>query len=153
MAGQALLDNSHLVGHCVNMIPLRCRIEPAARFVDHLKSVRHTFLDAQSHQQLTFGSLVRRLNVPRDPSRTPLVSATFNIDKIGAPFDFGDLALESVESPPKRFVNFEISINVVDTGRDLLARVRVQHRSVHVRDHRAMARSLPGVARGDRIGS
>ena len=46
MAGQALLENGHLVGHCVNMMPLRCRIEPAARFVDHLKSVRHAFLDS-----------------------------------------------------------------------------------------------------------
>ena len=120
MAGQTLLENGHLVGHCVNLMPLRCRIEPAARFVDQLKSVRHAFLDTQSHQQVSFGSLVRKLNVPRDPSRTPLVSVMFNIDKIGAPFDFGDLALESVESPPKRFVNFEISINVVDTGRDML---------------------------------
>ena len=119
MAGQALLDNGHLVSHCVNMIPLRCRIEPAATFVDQLKRVRHVFLEAQSHQSLTFGSLVRRLNVPRDPGRTPLVSTTFNLDKIGAPFDFGDLALESVESHPKRFVNFEIAVNVVDTGRDL----------------------------------
>ena len=142
MTGQALLDNSHLVGHCVNMIPLRCRIEPAARFVDHLKSVRHTFLDAQSHQQLTFGSLVRRLNVPRDPARTPLVSVTFNIDKIGAPFDFGDLALESVESPPKRFVNFEISINVLDTGRNLLLECEYNTDLFTFRDHRALARSL-----------
>ena len=77
MAGQALLDNSYLVGHCVNTIPLRCRVEQTSRFVDHLKSVRHAFLDAQSHQQLTFGSLVRRLNVPRDPGRTPLVSVMF----------------------------------------------------------------------------
>jgi len=119
MAGQALLDDGLLVGHCVNTIPLRCRVEPAVRFVDHLKRVRDGFLEAQSHQRLTFGSLVRRLNVPRDPSRTPLVSVTFNIDKLGAPFDFGDLALESVASPSKRFVNFELAINVVDTGRDL----------------------------------
>ena len=119
MAGQTLLENGHLVGHCVNLMPLRCRIEPAARFVDHLKSVRHAFLDAQSHQQVSFGSLVRKLNVPRDPSRTPLVSVTFNIDKLGTPFDFGELALEAVESP-KCFLNFEISINVVDSGRDLI---------------------------------
>jgi amino acid adenylation domain-containing protein len=119
MAGQALLDNGHLVGHCINMVPVRCRIEPAMRFVDHLKSVRHTLLEAQSHQLLTFGSLVRRLSVPRNPGRTPLVSATFNIDKIGAPLDFGDLVLESVEGAPKRFVNFEIAINAVDSGRDL----------------------------------
>ena len=120
MAGQALLDNSYLVGHCVNTIPLRCRVEQTSRFVDHLKSVRHAFLDAQSHQQLTFGSLVRRLNVPRDPGRTPLVSVMFQIEKIGAPLDFGDIELESVESPPKRFVNFEILIEILDTGRDLL---------------------------------
>jgi amino acid adenylation domain-containing protein len=120
MAGHALLDNGHLVGHCVNMIPLRCRIAPAVRFVDHLKHTRHAFLEAQPHQQFTFSSLLRRLNVPRDPGRTPLVSVTFNIDKIGAPFDFGELTLDAVESPPKHFVNFELSVNVVDNGRDLL---------------------------------
>lgn len=120
IAGQTLIENSHLVGHCINLVPLRCRIEPAAQFVDHLKSVRQALLDAQSHQQVSFGSLVRQLNVSRDPSRTPLVSITFNFDKLGAPFNFGDLLLEAVESPPKRFVNFEIAINVVDQGQDLM---------------------------------
>jgi amino acid adenylation domain-containing protein len=119
MVGQTLLENDHLVGHCVNLIPLRCRVDPKARFVDHLKSARRRFLDAYSHQQLTFGSLVRRLNVQRDPSRTPMVSIIFNIDKIGAPFDFGDLTVGSIESP-KRFVNFEMSLNVVDSGRDFV---------------------------------
>ena len=120
MAGQALLDNVHLVGHCVNMIPLRCRLDPAAGFVEHLKNVRQRLLEAQSHQQLTFGRLVRRLNVPRDPARTPLVSATFNMDRIASPFDFGELALEAVENAPRHFVNFEFSINVLDNGRDLV---------------------------------
>ncbi|MGQ0750491.1 MAG: non-ribosomal peptide synthetase [Betaproteobacteria bacterium] len=120
MAGQALLESGHLVGHCVNMIPLRCRADQTAPFSDHLRSVRDSFLAAQSHQQLTFGSLVRRLRLSRESSRTPLVSVTFNIDKIGAPFDFGELALDAVETAPRRFVNFELSVNVVDSGRDLL---------------------------------
>ncbi|HEX6005846.1 MAG TPA: condensation domain-containing protein, partial [Burkholderiales bacterium] len=121
MAGQALLENAHLVGHCVNMVPLRCRVEPAATFEDHLKRVRESFLEAQLHQQVTFGSLLRRLNVPRDPGRTPLVAVTFNIDRIGAPFDFGnELELLAVESARKRFVNFELSINAVDSGTDLV---------------------------------
>ena len=120
MAGQALLESGHLVGHCVNMIPLRCRIDQTTCFSDYLKRVRDSFLEAQSHQQLTFGSLVRRLRLSRESSRTPLVSVTFNIDKIGAPFDFGELALESVETAHRRFVNFELSVNVVDNGRDLL---------------------------------
>jgi amino acid adenylation domain-containing protein len=126
MAGQAQLENGHLVGHCVNVIPLRCRVEPG-RFADHLTRARRTFLEAQSHQQLTFGSLLRRLKIAWDPARTPLVQVTFNIDRIGAPFDFGDLALERIGSPAKGFVNFELSVNVVDDGRDLL--VECEHNS------------------------
>jgi amino acid adenylation domain-containing protein len=120
MAGQAQLESGHLVGHCVNLVPLRCKVDLGSPFADHLAVARREFLDAQSHQQLTFGSLVRKLNVAWDPSRTPLVAVTFNIDRIGAPFDFGDLALERVESPPKRYVNFELVLNVVDDGREPL---------------------------------
>lgn len=120
MAGQAQLENGHVVGHCVKMIPLRCRVEPASGFADHLKRTRTSFLEAQSHQQLTFGSLLHKLSVAWDPGRTPLVAVTFNIDRIGAPFQFGDAALERVESPAKRFVNFELAFNVVDSGRDFL---------------------------------
>ena len=127
MAGQAQLENGHLVAHCVNVIPLRCRMEPGARFADHLRGTRGAFLEAQSHQRLTFGSLLRRLKIAWDPARTPLVSVTFNIDRIGAPFDFGDLVLERVDSPAKGFVNFEISVNVVDNGHDLL--IQCEHNS------------------------
>jgi len=120
MAGQAQLENGHLVAHCVNLVPLRCRLEPGTFLADHLKRTRGEFLEAQAHQRITFGSLLRRLKIAWDPARTPLVSVTFNIDRIGAAFDFGDLALERVDSPAKGFVNFELSVNVVDNGRDLL---------------------------------
>jgi amino acid adenylation domain-containing protein len=43
----------------------------------------------------------------------------FNIDRIGAAFDFGDLSLERVETP-KRYVTFDLNVNVVDSGHDLL---------------------------------
>lgn len=119
MAGQSLLDNGHLVSHCVNMVPLRCRLDPAARFADHLKNVRQRVLDAQAHQQLTFGRLVHRLNVSRDPGRTPLVSATFNLDRAGLSLDFGELELVAVVRAPKRFFNFELTLNAVDRGHEL----------------------------------
>jgi amino acid adenylation domain-containing protein len=119
MAGQTELENSQLIGHCVNMIPLRAKIDCMAAFSDHLKAVRRTFMDAQAHQHVTFGSLLRRLNIPRDASRTPLVNITFNIDRIGAPFDFGEIALESIESA-KRFLTFDLSVNVLDNGRELV---------------------------------
>ena len=118
-AEQPLLENSMLVAHCVNTVPLRARLDPAAPFAEHLRTVRDALAQAQDHSRLTFGSLVRRLQLPRDPSRTPLVGMTFSMDKIGAPFDFGDVTIASLTTP-KSYSNFELQVNVVDSGSDLL---------------------------------
>lgn len=120
VAGQAVLDNENLVGHFVNTLPLRSRIEPDAPFAQHLRAVRQGLLEAYEHQTLTFGSLVRKLQSPRDLSRTPLVAVLFNLDKVGAQPQFDGLAVE-VLIPPKRFVNFELDLNLVDTGECLVA--------------------------------
>jgi amino acid adenylation domain-containing protein len=119
IAGQSRLENGHLVGHCVNTLPLRCRLDSSASFASHLKDVREAFFEAQEHQNVTFGSLVPRLRRHPDPSRPPLVAVTFNIDKLGAEFDFGDVTLANVETP-KSFVTFELMINIVDSGTDLI---------------------------------
>nr|MBA2512890.1 AMP-binding protein [Solirubrobacterales bacterium] len=118
-AEQPLLENSALVAHCVNTVPLRARIDPAAPFIEHLRTVRRELADAHEHSRLTFGSLVRRLNLPRDPSRTPLVAITFSLDKVGAPFDFGSASIASL-STPKSYSNFELVANVVEDGSELL---------------------------------
>ena len=112
-AGQAALENGHLVGHCVQTLPLRCRVDPESSFAEHLVAVRTALLDAQTHRALTFGTLVRRLKLPRDPSRTPLVGIIFNVDRMGALPTFARLAVEPIV-PPKSFVNFELSLNLVD---------------------------------------
>jgi non-ribosomal peptide synthetase component F len=119
MASQPLRENVRLVAHGVNTIPLKCSVSPKQSFIDHLRSVRQAFLDAQAHQRLTFGSLIRALKLPRDPSRTTLISVIFNIDRIGSPFDFGELKIERIETP-KAFCNFELSINAIDDGECLL---------------------------------
>jgi len=118
-AGQFALENPHLVAHCVNTIPLRAELDPEASFAVNLRRVRQRFGEAQDHARLTFGSLLRRLRLPRDHSRTPLVDVIFNIDKVGAPFDFGDVAIESVANPRSHF-NFELGMNVVDSGSDMV---------------------------------
>src|SRR5258708_1733521 len=119
IAGQSELENGHLVAHCVATLPLRCRIDPNATFAQFLKHLRATFLEGQAHPNVTFGSLLSKLTVRRDASRPALVSVVFNIDRIGAAFDFGDLALKRVETP-KRFVTFDLDVNVVDSAHDLL---------------------------------
>ena len=72
-------DNYDLVGHCVNLLPLRSRLNPEASFIEYLKQRKIAILDAYDNQQLTFGSLLKELNIARDRSRVPLVPVAFNI--------------------------------------------------------------------------
>ncbi|NUR22785.1 condensation domain-containing protein, partial [Frateuria sp.] len=110
-AGEGLGD---LVGHGVNLLPLRCGADPAQPFARVLELSRDTLLDALDHQRCTFGSLLRQLDVARDPARLPLVSVLFNIDQAldrqaGA---FPGLALE-FSSTPREYENFELFVNAV----------------------------------------
>ena len=70
--------SSELVGHCVDFLPLRVFCNGDTTFADHAKNVRSRLLDAQEHQSFTLGSLVKKLNVPRDASRAPLIPIIFN---------------------------------------------------------------------------
>ena len=118
-AGQQRLENSHLVAHCVNTVPLHAELDLELPFAAHVRAVGQQLAQAQEHSLLTFGSLVRRLQIDRDPSRTPLVATTFAIDKVGAPFDFGDVTIASLRTP-RSYSNFEIQVNAVDSGSDLV---------------------------------
>jgi amino acid adenylation domain-containing protein len=118
LAGQTQLENGDLVGHCVHTLPLRAAVDLGRPFVDLLKSARALLLATHENQATTFGTLVRRLALPRDPSRTPLVGIVFNVDKLGAPPAFAGLGVE-VGYPDKRYVNFDLNLNVMETSAGL----------------------------------
>ena len=127
-AGQAAGGYDGLVGHCVNVLPLRATIDPQATFGSVLEHVRGDLLDAFEHQQYTLGSLLARLALPRDPSRLPLVSVLFNLDQAldektvsfpGLRFDFA--------ANPRAFENFELFVNAVQTDGGL--RLECQYNS------------------------
>ncbi|MGB3509032.1 MAG: amino acid adenylation domain-containing protein, partial [Microcoleaceae cyanobacterium] len=114
-AGQAASGHYNLVGHCVNLLPLRSQINPQQSFSDYLRSRRATVLDALDNQQFTFGSLVKKLAMPRDSSRIPLVPVTFNIDQA---LDSSSLPFDGLEveffSNPRSFENFELFVNATE---------------------------------------
>jgi amino acid adenylation domain-containing protein len=116
-AGQAAEGHAELVGHCVNMLPLRTRLEPDAPFGDLLGSVRKTLLDAQEHQDFTFGTLLTKLPIERDPSRLPLVSVIFNVDRGMTSEALGfSGAVAELEANPRAFENFDLFLNAVELG-------------------------------------
>ena len=70
-AGQSLSGKNQLVGHCVNLLPLRSKINATMPFNTYLKARKVKVFDAYEHQQFSFGQLLQKLAVARDPSRVP----------------------------------------------------------------------------------
>ncbi|MBU1358861.1 MAG: amino acid adenylation domain-containing protein, partial [Gammaproteobacteria bacterium] len=112
-AGQMPSDMPSLVGHCVNLLPIRVAVDPQAPFESLARSAGSTLLDAFEHQTLGYGALLKKLPVPRDPSRLPLVNVLFNVDRDAAPNDGNFPDLQVVQSTiPRRYENFELFLNV-----------------------------------------
>jgi amino acid adenylation domain-containing protein len=118
-AGQNDFGMKQLVGHCVNLMALRSHIDDERPFLDHLKERRTAVLEASDHQKYTFGTLVRKLNVPREPGRIPLVPVVFNIDmNMDDGVAFTGLTHRFI-SNARRYENFEVFLNATGSEKHL----------------------------------
>ncbi|SFM99925.1 non-ribosomal peptide synthetase [Dokdonella immobilis] len=127
-AGQSAADQPGLVGHAVNVLPLRLALDPAVSFEATLRQVRSDLLDAFEHQRYTFGTLLKRLSIARDPARLPLVSVLFNLDPGLEDESLGFEGLRArFAGVARSFENFEVFINAVQVGGAL--RLECQYRS------------------------
>jgi amino acid adenylation domain-containing protein len=114
VAGYA--GNKSLIGHCVNTLPLRSQCDGSVRFSDHLKTVKSLLLDAYEHQNITLGTLVRKLKLRPDPSRAPLIPLMFNLGRAGRQLQ---LPGAHVSFPDKAFNFFDLNIDAQDTGKEI----------------------------------
>ena len=113
-AGQAAMDQPQLMGHCVNTMPLRTRVDLDRSFPEYMKLGRTELLDALEHQRYSYGTLLRKLAPPRDPSRPPMLAVSFNVDPMIDTSDLGFGSLDvDVLVEPRSFENFEWFINGV----------------------------------------
>ena len=113
-AGQSLLEDSVLVGHCVNFIPLRAHFGGNITAADGLARVKQAVLAGYEHQNYTYGRLVRKLALQRDPSRLPLMEVQFNLERVGEGIHFDGFEADA-EPNPKSFVNFDIFLNIIES--------------------------------------
>jgi amino acid adenylation domain-containing protein len=115
-AGQSARGMDSVVGHCVNLLPIRTAIDWQGSFADYLGQVRTAMLDAFEHQTFTYGELVRELRLPRDAGRLTLVPVVFNIDN-GidlSTMSFGPTETEFVTNP-RSHEHFELYLNLTDS--------------------------------------
>ncbi len=110
-AAQTLPGFEDCVGHAVNLLPLRLAIDPDATLGDNIARVQALMLDAFEHQHYTFGTLLQKLRLQRDPSRVPLAPVMFNLDQPLQVDGFVDLRVDASWLPRSRD-NFELSLNV-----------------------------------------
>ncbi len=117
-AGHTLIDNEHLVGHCVNLLPLRLKIEDDPTLARYLQAVKTVLLNSYEHQIYPLSKLVEKLNLPRDPSSMPLVTTSFNLDRAGE-LAFADLEADIITNSTG-FAKFDFDLNIVQTDTELV---------------------------------
>ncbi len=77
ISGRTYKELEDVLGMFVNALPLKNDISPEENFEGLLEKVKENLLNAYSHQNYPFDSLVNELNIPRDNSRTPLFDTMF----------------------------------------------------------------------------
>jgi amino acid adenylation domain-containing protein len=119
-SGMRAKGDRHLVGDYVNLLPIRIECDTTRPFGEHLDKLRRLVMDGYEHQNFTYGELLSKLKLPRDPSRVPLVPVVFNIDREAHGVSLADLTVD-ISSPPKTFDFFDLRLNVTDAGSRLFA--------------------------------
>ena len=113
-AGQSLVEDRVLVGHCVNFLPIRGSWDRNTTLADHLRRVGKQVLDAYEHQDYTLGTLIRKLSLPRAANRLPLTEIQFNLERLTDNLHAAGLDI-AVEPNAKAHVNFDIFWNVIES--------------------------------------
>jgi amino acid adenylation domain-containing protein len=107
-----------LIGYLVNTLPIRTDTSGDPTFVDLLRKVRTTTIDAYAHQDLPFARLVEALRVERDPSRSPLFQIVFTmVENPDTDIRAGDVSIrpESVDVAPAK-VDLQFFIETRPSG-------------------------------------
>ncbi|HEY6660521.1 MAG TPA: condensation domain-containing protein, partial [Pyrinomonadaceae bacterium] len=125
-AGQLAAGGKNVVGYCINLLPIRSRLNGDPTFASYLAEMKQAVLDAYKHQRYPFRRLLRKLNPPRDPSRMPLITVTFNLDKPRPALASNNAAPQAtdlqVEFLPnsRGFLQWELFYNLIESDGNLV---------------------------------
>jgi amino acid adenylation domain-containing protein len=117
-AGQSLLEDQILLGHCVNFLPIRGAWTSDTTIGQHLRTVSKLMLDAYEHQNYTLGTLVRKLSRAREQNRVPVAEIQFNLERLADRIKLPGLEID-VAPNSKAHVNFDLFLNVIESDEGL----------------------------------
>jgi amino acid adenylation domain-containing protein len=116
-SGSRKYNMKQMIGDCANLLPMRSRINTKISFLDYLKQRKSELVEAYAHHHASFGLLLQKLAIARDPSRVPLVPLTLTVDlnrDLGREFSFVGLTHE-FKINPRAYSSFEIKLHVCTT--------------------------------------
>jgi amino acid adenylation domain-containing protein len=114
-AGQAAVGDDNLIGHCVSLLPWRSRIGPGDTVRGYLGATKSALMDAYDHQGCSYGDVLGRLTMERDPGRLPLVSAIMTHETETAGVQFSGLS-HRVLANPAPCCNFELELYLMESA-------------------------------------
>ena len=142
VAGRNLSGVDDLVGYFVNPLVLRTDASGAPSFRELTQRVKRAVLGALEHQEYPFPLLAERLNLARDPSRSPLFQVMFAfqqaqpsngesisslvLGEAGTSIQFGGLTFRSL-SLTEKHVPFDLSLTIAEGEADLTASLQYNH--------------------------
>ncbi|MBF0399051.1 MAG: amino acid adenylation domain-containing protein, partial [Desulfobacterales bacterium] len=111
--GNKQIDN--LIGFFVNTLVLRTHVDGEISFIDLLKDVRKTCLDAYINQDVPFEHIVEHLNVQRSLSYSPLFQVMFTMQNTPIEeFRLTDISITQLEQSYP-ISKFDLSLGLQET--------------------------------------
>jgi amino acid adenylation domain-containing protein len=86
VGGRRHADLESMVGMFVNTLAIRSFPSGEKTFIEFLKEVKKTTLDAFENQDYQFEDLVEKLAIPRNPGRNPLFDVAFDLQEYNLKF-------------------------------------------------------------------
>jgi amino acid adenylation domain-containing protein len=116
IANRNRLEIEQLIGCFINTLALRIDIHGIPTFLDLVKRVRQTVLDAHAHQDLPFERLVEELSPIRNLSGEPIVQTMFILQNApSAPIALEGMEVVSCTSEVSR-AKFELLLSIEEQG-------------------------------------
>lgn len=118
-----------IVGHFVNVVPLRANFEGNPTFREFLSLTRHSVYSMLEHQDFPFPLMVEWLRANYDSSRSPIFQATFDVQRVhqvdglselflsngGKRVDFGGLEVEQYPMQQQEG-QFDLGVQILETN-------------------------------------
>ncbi|WP_406087178.1 non-ribosomal peptide synthetase [Kitasatospora purpeofusca] len=117
-ANRTEVECERTIGFFINMLPLRCRVDPGATFRECLVDVQRRFRDGQAHGRLPLEEIIAGAGVRRESARSTLFQYTLTMNEWAEPLRLDGITAVETE-PETTHAKFFQSWTVTRNGADL----------------------------------